>query len=188
MSEPPRDIPVRMVRPHLDNIPKAAFPEGFGIRTLRRDEGPLWTDVQRDAEEILTIQDDLFARQFGDDPEGIEQRCFFITNPKGAAVGTISAWYKRDTPGEDVGRVHWVAVRPTYQGRGLARAGLAYTLRRLAQWHSSALLDTSTLRLPALKLYLDFGFVPDLDSPDAVAAWRAVGAVLNHPALSALAP
>lgn len=187
MPEPPPDIPVRMIRPHLRDIPTVPFPEGFGIRALRRDEGPLWTDVQRDAEEIITIADDLFVRQFGDEPEQIERRCFFVVNPNGAAVGTISAWHG----GEDatLGRIHWVAVRPAYQGRGLGKAALAFALERLARWHERAFLDTSTTRIPALKMYLDLGFAPDLEQgPDARSAWRRVRAVLDHPGLAGIGP
>ncbi len=174
-----------MVRAHLRDIPQAAFPPGFDIRPMRRDEGPLWADVQRDAEELFPIPDDLFAREFGYDPPGVEQRCFFVTNHKGAAVGTVSSWYGGRDNGPEWGRIHWVAVRPVYQGRGLGRASLSYALNRMSEWHEQAWLATSTARLPALKMYLDFGFVPDLSPPNAADAWRAVQAFLNHPALSA---
>jgi GNAT superfamily N-acetyltransferase len=79
-----------------------------------------------------------------------------------------------------------VAVRPAFQGRGLGRAALSHALNRLARWHERAYLDTSTARLPAIKMYLDFGFVPDLGPPGARDAWRAVRAALPHPALAAL--
>lgn len=175
-----------MIRPHLREIPQAAFPAGFGIRPLRLDEAALWTDIVRDAEEFFPIADDLFAREFGGDPEAIPERCFILTGPKGIAVGTISAWYNRAFKGEEYGRIHWVAVRPAYQGRGLGKAGLAFALNRLAQWHRRAYLTTNTARLLAIRLYLDFGFLPDLDEPDARALWCPVQEALCHPVLAAL--
>lgn len=179
------DIPVKMERLDLAGIPMLAFPEGFGIRSLLPGEGALWRDIQRDTERLFAIEDDLFERQFGSDPEAQAHRCFFMTNERGAAVGTISAWYSRDEAGVDWGQVHWFAIRPAYQGRGLARPALAHALHMLAQWHDRAWLGTSSQRLPALKLYLDFGFVPRRDTPRAEEAWAQVRARLPHPALGA---
>jgi hypothetical protein len=56
-------------------------------------------------------------------------------------------------------------------------------LNKLAQWHDRCFLDSSTERLPALKLYLDFGFVPDLSNERAVENWREVRDKLKHPTL-----
>ena len=82
--------------------------------------------------------------------------------------------------------VHWVAVRPAYQGRGLGKAMLSFTLNQLAQWHDRAFLGTQTKRLAAIWLYLSFGFVPDLEQPGAIEAWRTVKEQLHHPVLDAL--
>jgi hypothetical protein len=44
------NIPVRMVRLHLRDLPQAPFPEGFAVRPMQNDEGSLWEDIWRDAE------------------------------------------------------------------------------------------------------------------------------------------
>lgn len=187
--EAPSATPVRpstsvlMVRPHLQDIPEALFPEGFGMRPMRREDVGLWTDIERDAEPFFTIPDDLFAREFGEDWPAIERRCFIVIDPKGLGVGTISAWRNWDFRGEDYGRIHWVAVRPAWQRRGLARAALAAALRILAQWHRKAYLVTQTERLGAIRLYLDFGFLPDIASEEDRARWESVRARLRHPLL-----
>ena len=188
MTPSPADVPVHMIRAHLRDLPRPHFPDGFGMRPLNgASDAPLWTDVQRDAEELFAIEDDLFVREFGDDDAAIAARCFFVTSPKNAAVGTISAWRGgRGEESDNWGRIHWVAVRPAFQKRGLARAALAFALSRLAELgHERAWLATSTARLPALKLYLDAGFVPDLEPLVAREAWESVRAVLPHPALAA---
>ena len=174
---------VVMIRPDLLNIPQASFPEGFSIRPMQLDEGPLWTDIQRDAEEHFGISNELFRREFGHDLQAIRWRCFIITNSKGSGVGTISAWYNRNFRGEDYGRIHWVAVRPAYQRRGLGKAGLSFALNKLAQWHNRCYLDTSIERLPALKLYLDFGFMPDLYNDREAEKWLIVKDRMKHPSL-----
>ena len=175
-----------MIRPHMEDIPEAPFPEGYSIRPMRSGEIGLWTDIQLDAEPYVRITPGTFLREFGSDLPAITRRCFFVTDEKGVAVGVISAWYSRDFKGGDHGRIHWVAVRPSYQGRGLGKAALSYALKRLAEWHERSFLDTSTARIRAIKLYLDFGFVPDLDLPGACDAWREVRSALSHPVLEEL--
>jgi GNAT superfamily N-acetyltransferase len=153
---------------------------------MRLDEGGVWLDIQRDAEPYFPVPDDLFAREFGRDPQATQWRSFLMVDAKGVAVGTISAWYNRDRRGLDYGMIHWVAVRPAYQGLGLGKAGLAYALQQLAQWHERASLGTQSKRLPAIRMYLNFGFLPDLEAPGASVGWREVKAHLVHPALEAL--
>jgi len=182
-EEEPGGIHVDMYRPNLENILQFAFPAGYGIRAMRPGEGALWTDVQRDAEHWLTVDDELFTREFGYDLEATQWRCFFIVNEMGAAVGVISAWYDRDNGGLDFGRIHWVAIRRAYRGKGLVKPAMTHAMNRLAQWHTRACLGTATERLPAIKVYLDFGFLPDMTKPRAHEAWEQVQAVLQHPAL-----
>ena len=185
-AESPENMTVNMIRPHLRDIPEVPFPEGYSVRALRRNEGGLWEDIWRDAEQFFKIENGLFEREFGDDPAAIERRCYIITAPDGVAAATISAWYSRDIDGLDYGRIHWVATRKAYQGKGIMRAGLSYTLRQMAQWHTRAVLGTSTGRVAAIKLYLDYGFVPDMTAPNAREAWTSFRKKLNHPALAFL--
>lgn len=162
---------VIMIRPDLRDIPEAPFPPGFGIRPMTAADAGLWEDIERDAEPFFQVESGLFWREFGSDPDAISRRCFLIVAPNGCAAGTISAWYDRDFRGRDWGRIHWVAVRPAWQGKGLAKAGLAYALRELARWHESAYLVTSVGRLGAIRLYLNFGFQPDYEAPRGPEAW-----------------
>ena len=101
-------------------------------------------------------------------------------------MGIVSAWYHRNYRGRELGLIHWIAVRPAHQGLGLGRAAMSYALHQLAQWHDRAGLGTQTKRIRAIKLYLDFGFRPDLERPGALESWRKVKAELDHPRLEAL--
>ncbi len=178
--------PIHMIRPDLSEIPQADIPPGFAIRPLHPDEGPAWTDLILEAEEWLDLSRNLFTSEFGHDLRSVPERCFFIVDAEDIPVGTISAWYRHGYRGLDYGLIHWVATRPAYQGRGLGKAGLSFALTRLARWHQRALLSTQTKRLPAIALYLNFGFQPDLDEPGARSNWRQLKAELRHPALDNL--
>ena len=117
----------------------------------------------------------------------LAQRQAYLCDGQGQPVGTASAWPNEPSKGPEYGRVHWVAILPAHQGQGLAKPLLAVVCRRLRQsGHTRAYLDTSTGRLPALNLYLKFGFVPEIRHDQDVTAWREVGQHLDHPALSGI--
>ena len=177
---------IRMIRPHLHEIPPAEIPPGCPIRPLHPDEGSTWTEIIIEAEEWLDLSKDLFAKEFGHDLLSVPKRCFFIVDAQNIPVATISAWYRHGHRGLDYGLIHWIATRPAYQGRGLGKSGLSFALTKLADWHDRALLNTSTKRLPAIALYLNFGFQPDLEEPAARGNWRQLKEDLRHPALDKL--
>jgi len=179
----PHDDSFLMIRPDLQDIPVVPFPTGYGIRPMTIQDIGLWTDIQRDAEPYLQITDTMFLDEFGDDIEAIQWRCFIVTDPGGRGIGTISAWYTRDFRGDEIGRIHWVCLRPSAQGKGLGKAAMSYALIAMAQWHDRCFLQTSANRLAAIKLYLDFGFRPDFTPANARASWEDVQAQLKHPAL-----
>ena len=95
---------------------------------------------------------------------------------------------------EDWGRIHWVCIVPQHQRKGLCRPMMTAAMNRLkALGHERAILGTQTPRLVAIKVYLDFGFVPDLgdDAPGAAGgesrrAWRLVKQELSHPGLAGI--
>ena len=105
--------------------------------------------------------------------------------PEGQDIGTATAWHQRDNRGRRWGVVHWVAVTPEYQGKGLSRPLLTACLNQMRKLqHRRARLMTQTPRIPAIKAYLRFGFVPDLSQPDARAGWQLVAEHICHPALT----
>ena len=85
--------------------------------------------------------------------------------------------------GEERGRVHWVAIEPRFQGRGLAKPLLGAVMARLAHVHRTAYLTTQTTSYRAINLYLDFGFVPYLLAASCEEGWRLTEAALRRPIL-----
>lgn len=180
----PKKYSLRMIRWNMLDIPQIPFPEGFGARPMSFDEQDEWLDVIRASHgEASASVPGKFRHEFGDDREEIEKRCFFVTGPGGVIVGTFSAWHW-DFQGEDMGLIHWVAIKREYQGHGLGKAGLTYVMNRMAEMHDSCFLHTSSDKIPAVCMYLNFGFEPDISQPDLVEGWRYVKEVTNHPALA----
>ena len=55
--------------------------------------------------------------------------------------------------------MHWVAILPAYQGRGLAKPLLAQVMQTMAVLgHRQVYLTTQRFRRAAIGLYTSFGF------------------------------
>jgi ribosomal protein S18 acetylase RimI-like enzyme len=154
----PQGHSVIMVRDNFDNIPEAPLPEGYRIRTMTREDAGVWTDIWRDADPYIHISRDMFLGQFGAAIHTLPWRGFIVEDEKGVAVATIVAWFKDLPETTEYGRLHWLAVRPAHQGKGLAKVLCSHVLKALAQWHEKAMLDTDSERKGAIALYEKFGF------------------------------
>jgi GNAT superfamily N-acetyltransferase len=160
MSElaPFENLPLQMLHHDLRMVPQFHCPPGISLVNYEVGFDQAWTNIHKQADHHNDIDDNLYRRQFGEDESVIEQRQLFLVADGKTLIGTATAWFDA-TDGR--GRVHWVAILPQYQGRGLAKPLLSGVCDRLlALGHSSAVLSTSTARVAAVCLYLKFGFTP----------------------------
>jgi GNAT superfamily N-acetyltransferase len=174
-------IPVTMVRDDLENLPSFELPAGYRIRTFRSGEENVWSEIETAAGEFqnMDVALNAFNVNFGEDVEAMLSRGFFVETDGGLAVGTATAWYNPSFLGRDYGRVHWVGIRPDHQGRGLAKPLVGAVMKRLAESHERAYLKTFNTRIPAIKVYLDFGFVPLMMTPQCEEAWEQTYRVID---------
>jgi len=164
---------VRMVRPDLRSLPRFDLPEGFALRRYVQGDEKAWLDIHRRSDWLSRHDDESFRRQFGRDEAMLADRQYYLVCPDGEPIGTATAWFDNDYAGLSWGRLHWVAIVPEFQGRGLAKPLVAAACERMATLgHERALLDTNTERVAAIGLYLRFGFVPDIRHEQDVTAWR----------------
>jgi len=178
-------IPVVMVRESLDTVPQYPTPEGYRMRAFADGDGRTWVRIQQDSDPYLTFTPSTFEQSFGHDLPALRRRGFFLVAPDGRDVGTITAWYDRTYHGRRWGLIHWVAILPEHRGKGLSRSMMTVAMNRLRTLrHRRAMLRTQSHRIPAIRTYLHFGFLPDRTVEDAERAWQLVGRVVVHPALS----
>ena len=104
----------------------------------------------------------------------------FIENEQGERVATVTTITHRDRSGY----VHMVKAIPAERGKGLGQAMAQYALRIFEQRGiETVILTTDDFRLPAIKTYLDAGFLPvvhgERDS-EINRRWDAVLENLNY--------
>ncbi len=182
MSILQQNADIKLIRPSLDNLPHFLLPPGYAMTWYAPGDEQHWVDIHIHADRYNTISHAQFVQAFGTDPALLAQRQLYLRNADHEVIGTATAWYDGDDPHTPVGRVHWVALMPAYQGRGLAKPLLAAVCHRLRELgHRSAVLTTSTARIPAINLYRQFGFVPHITTRDDLHVWRALAPHLKEP-------
>ncbi|MFH1730839.1 MAG: GNAT family N-acetyltransferase [Planctomycetota bacterium] len=181
-EEPAENIQVELVRDSYDGTPNYPPPEGFSLRLFRPGDRDLWIETWNRSDDMLKVRRKTFNQSFGSNLKALDDRCFFLLDPGGQVIGTGTAWPDPD----GVGRAHWVCVDREHQGRGLSKVLLSAVMNRLAQSHEHFRVGTSTFRIPAIALYLSFGFVPKITTEEQARAWRMVAAILPHPALKGI--
>jgi len=78
--------------------------------------------------------------------------------------------------------VHYVAIIPDEQGRGLAKPLLTVVCNRLRELgHTRGYLITQSVRIKAINLYAEFGFVPHIQDSEAMKIWSELQSKLKKP-------
>ncbi len=170
--------PLRMLRSNLINLPDFCLPAGFSFRWFHPGDEQIWVRIQAASDQFNKISLELFRSEFSE-PLLLPKTQFYLFAPDNAPIGTATAWFK-NLDARRIGRIHWVAIIPEFQGRGLGKAVLSLCCRRLRELgYDQAFLSTSSARIPAISLYLNFGFEPLIKNDEEKATWSEVSRVLK---------
>ena len=176
-----RNEEIWMVNERLADAPTFAFPARYRMRWYQSGDADVWLRVQQAADLYNHFEPDTFVREFGADEDRLVQRVGFLLDPWHTPIGTIAAWAD-EFNGSEYGRIHWVAILPDEQGKGLAKPMMSAACQRLlALGHTNAYLDTATARLPAINLYRLFGFEPVIRDDKEHAIWCELAPHLKKP-------
>lgn len=171
-----------MIRDDLEHIPSYSFPEGFSLRLFEgNNDRKVWIETTDGADPFQSINAKTFKSQFKENFSTLRQRMFFVlvdTTP----VGSCTAWYDENYHRPELGRIHWLSILPNYQGRGLAKATLSHVLTHMITLGITAgYLVIDSRRIPAISLYLSFGFKPWEQKAEDPAHWAEVNPYLKPP-------
>jgi len=165
---------VSMFRKDLEDIPVHPMPDGYVMRPYQAGDIQHWLDFHIPLFEAGYVDEDLFREEYGSDEALYAQRIFFMQHDD-TVMGSISAWFGDEKRGADLGRIHWVVLREDYRGKGLAKPLLSFALNELKNLgHTKAYLVTHTDLIPAISLYLQFGFEPEIGGVEEKKAWDTV--------------
>src|SRR5438309_1776444 len=172
--QPEENIPLSLFRADLEDILEFELPANYTIRWYRPGDELHWLNIHKEADQYNAITPELFTQQFGSDPGVLEQRQCYLVNECHAPIGTASAWFDDQFEGGPIGRVHWLALLPAYQGHGLSKPLMTAVCRRLRELgHTSAYLSTSSSRSSAIRLYLKFRFLPMIRNEREKEIWES---------------
>ncbi len=182
-------IPVTMIREDLNNLPNYSLPPPFSMRDFTPGDEDVWAAIEFAATEFKSMEKarEHFDLEFGDYQDELCNRCRFLVAGNGRAIGTATAWRNPSYRGNLYGRLHWVAIHPDFQGRGLSKPLVGAAMQRLREFHNRAYLTSQTTSWKAIKVYLDFGFSPVVEADRHRRAWELLWQKLRHPGLSSFA-
>lgn len=147
-----------MVRPHLRDLPEPPLlPEGYSLRLLGRGDEPqlarLLSAAFEEAWDARRVASTLTRA------EDVRAVYGVFRDDELTATASSQVRPERDSAS---GFVHWVAAHPEHRSRGLAAALLGRLLEDFeARGYRRARLDTQPERIPAIRTYLKFSFVPE---------------------------
>lgn len=167
--------PVAMIRDDLRSLPRFELPKPYTLRMYEPGDAACWTEIQQQSDVYLHDTEGLFVRAFKNNYTALTERQFYLMDGAGRAIGTATAWFDNNYCSKVFGRVHWVAILPAMQGRGLSKPLMAAVCERLHELdHRRAYLTTAALRIPAIRLYVKFGFCPHIRSDSDRQAWDSI--------------
>ena len=149
---------VLMTRDDLFGLPEPVEPEGYTVRTYREGDEASWVRIITAAFPEFQWDEAKFKATFTSQSQFRPEILFFaVHQATSKAVGTAMAW--TEAPSErEAGCVHWVAVDPGHQRRGLGRLLTLKVLHRMRQnGLVRATLHTEPYRGGAIKLYEGLG-------------------------------
>lgn len=169
------NLRLELARPDLKGLPETPPPAGYSVRWFRSGDAVHWLRIHHDADPFNEITPELFNRQFGCDFERLADCQCYLEDAAGRVIGTGTAWSADERSEGRWGRVFWLAILRQYQGRGLGKPLLGAVCNRLRELgYDRACVITSTGRLPAVSLYLQFGFQPELQTDNDRVTWDRV--------------
>lgn len=155
-----KNLPVVMVKNDLLNIPQFSLPTGFTCKWYSPGDETLWLNIHKKADNYNRITQDIFINQFRNNIRELSQRQCYVFDSEGTVAGTGTAWFN-NYHNKPFGRIHWIAIVPEMQGKKLGKSLMTIVCNRLLELgHDNAYLSTSSLRLPAINLYLTVRLCP----------------------------
>ena len=142
-------------------IPEYPLPEGYRYVFYKPGDENDWARIETSVLEFENETDALqyFQKEFLSYGDEAGRRCLFVETDTGKKIATASAWWAYTGQRRDP-IVHWVAVSPDFQGKGIGKALTARVVKLLMEIEGDRdyYLSTQTESHKAVLLYEWAGF------------------------------
>lgn len=142
-------------------IPDWQPPEGYTFAWFTEGDEAHWGEIEYSVAEVESPEAGaaLYMQRYGGFRGEPARRTLFAVNPAGEKVATATLWWNYTGVRRDPW-LHWVAVRPEEQGRGLGKAVVSFALRKIIEMEGERdiYLPTQTWSYKAVGIYLKAGF------------------------------
>ncbi len=165
-------IGVTMIKTDMDTYPRYEMPEGFYITGYKEGYEQHWADIAKEQFYLESIEQGLqmFRGEFSSRTEQWERMkdsCLFAVEEKTGEIAAILTLWEGGIFEGDFRRIHWVATREKFQGKGIIKAMMTYALDLYHKQGSKGMciLATGTQNWQAIRIYKKFGFEAHLNLP-----------------------
>lgn len=154
---------VLMIKTDTSDYPRFELPDGFTIVGYQPGFETEWAKLMFEVDQTDTLKEAevLFAKEFLSRPSLLPKQCLFVLSKTGEIVAAASLWHGEHF-GKTFQRIHFVATKPEYQGKGLIKALLTRLLDLYNEmgFRNFIYLTSQTWSYKAINLYSKFGFKP----------------------------
>ncbi len=156
-------IGILMTCAHPADYPRRRLPEGYTVRPFEDGMEYDWAKLQASVEHFDSEEEALkrFDQEFAIDRRTLQDRGIFVYNAEGKLAASLLLWYGPHF-GRRRARIHFTAVAPEEQGKGLCRAMMTMVLDMYHRFELTGgiYIVTQTWSYKAINIYQQFGFKP----------------------------
>lgn len=153
--------PLYMYKEDTDSYPSCSLPEGYRFLFYRKGDELYWSDIMCSLGFFETRERalEIFERDFISAEAELSERMLFVVAPSGEYVATCTLWDGLWL-GECRQRFHWLGVKDSHAGLGIARALMTrlLILYRDLGYRGFLYLITGARYYPAVSIYRQYGF------------------------------
>ena len=150
-----------MLRKANTPIPKPILPNNYSVVFFSNGEEKNWAEIETSVGEFESESKALayFQTEYLPYIKELERRLFFLQTREGENIATVTIWWNYTGERRDVS-LHWVGVKPEYQGLGLGKALVFESMERMLRIEGDrdVYLHTQTWSYKAIGIYLQAGF------------------------------
>ncbi len=170
-------------RNKLKKALRVKIPAGYRLRSFQEGDQPHFYElmVRAGFPDWGNEKQNNLANMFF--PKILPQGWFFVFHKKTGIMTATAMSTHNPRPGFFFGgELSWVGGDPEHGGKGLGLAVCAAVVNRyLKIGYQNIYLLTDDHRLPAIKVYLKLGFLPNLVNSEMEERWKTVCQKLNWP-------